>query len=188
VVYLAGDSIAICSDDFSSTAIEDPKVFVKNGIGFGLAGSSRACQLVKYHFNVPKMSKSQDVMAYLTVDLIGGIKKLFIDEGIVKNFGEMMDENLLMGLLAHEGKLYYVDADFSIDRSVLGFYALGAGGSVALGALDALMQTAEMKPEQALVKALEIAARHNSGLRPPFNVVSVKGRSSRNIQAKKITT
>lgn len=65
--------------------------------------------------------------------------------------------------------LWAVLGNFQIARGVDGILAIGSGASVALGAMAAL--PLDSGPEVRIRRALEIAERHNAGVRGPFHVL-----------------
>ena len=64
-------------------------------------------------------------------------------------------------LIAVGGELFDVDQDLAVMKSEEGFYAIGSGGSYALGALYA---------GSNVIAAMEVAARISVYTAPPYQV------------------
>lgn len=79
-------------------------------------------------------------------------------------------------LVAMDGRLFIVPGSggiIEVDRCA----AIGSGGQVALGALDALGLDPRYagKPQDTIRASMMVAARHISGIREPFNIARLKG-------------
>jgi hypothetical protein len=167
-VWLGGDSAISIGDDRIEIA-RDPKVWIRDGIAFGSAGSLRPFQLAKHTLKIPKLPRSQKPEAlhvWLVKDLSAALRECWsVDTG--KAPPEKFAADLLLGV---RGWLCYVDWDFAFMRPRSGVAALGTGGDSALGSLAA---TAHLKrPKERLVRALDTAAACTNGTRPPFTYVS----------------
>ena len=170
-VWMASDSIAI--DGLQACTILDPKVFIRQGIGFGFCGSFRAGQLLKYALEVPEHLPEKSDMEYLVVDLIDALRDLWRSKGVLKSENDVQDVELQC-LIAYRGKLYYIDEDLQIGRPSCGYLAIGCGSDVALGALHALHRSG-IEPARELERALDASVAWCAGVRAPFTIISVPG-------------
>jgi len=172
-VWLGGDSIAI--EGLTACSITDPKVFVNRNVGFGYCGSMRAGQLIKYALQVPEHPVDRDDMGYLVIDLVDALREMWTVKGALKSENSVEDIDS-QALIAYRGSLYYMDADMQIGRVTLGYYSIGCGADIALGALHVL-KSVEMAPQDKVKLALEAAVVHSAGVRGPFTIIQI-GESS----------
>lgn len=70
-------------------------------------------------------------------------------------------------MLAAQGRLFTVACDMAVTEEARGYAACGSGSQVALGALWA---TEDLPTEERVRLALQSAADHCEGVRPPFVV------------------
>lgn len=109
------------------------KVVTNGGITFGAAGHLRAIQLLqhaKFAEPTPHMPDSE-VDRYVSTELVPAIAKAFREAGS----DQARTQSII--LLAVHGRVYEVVGDGAWVRSANGFYAVGSGASLALGALSA---------------------------------------------------
>jgi hypothetical protein len=75
------------------------------------------------------------------------------------------------------GRLYRVEEDYQVGRSLDGYDAVGCGWEVALGALRATRDLG-LEAGERLGLALDAAAHHCAGVVAPFNLVSTSSERS----------
>lgn len=172
---MASDSIAI--DGLQAFTVSDPKVFVREEIGFGFCGSFRGGQLLRYALNVPEHPPGKSDMEYLVVDLVDALRDLWHSKGMLKSENDVQNVDLQC-LIGYRGKLYYMDEDLQIGRSTNGYLAIGCGSDVALGAMHVL-QKLEASPVEMLTGALEAAVAWCAGVRGPFTFITVPSKKQR---------
>jgi len=168
-VTIGGDSAAVSGLDLDLRT--DEKVFTVGGFVFGISGSFRIGQVLRYALTPPEQKQSQSDMEYMVTDWIDTVRETFRDKGCLSTWDtdddpfkgqEHIDAAFLVG---YNGCLYTVEADFQVGRSRAGYAAVGCGAPYALGALYA---NVEGLPRERLERALNAAVRFSSGVRDPF--------------------
>ena len=173
-VWIGGDS-AGTSGDMSQRVIKDPKVFVvKNEIAFGVCGSPKVMDAIRYNIDFPKITRGADDREFFSSKILQALKAGLKKHGCIidhPQHGEYFEGELLMG---YHGKLYHIEANLQTITSAYGFDATGAGSDIAIGSLHATKN--DGNPHRRIMMALEASAINNATVRPPFNIVSVKKR------------
>ena len=164
-VYLGGDSAFASGWDIVTRPGE--KVFARDGVIFGVAGSPRAINLLRYHLQAPSIEG--DLMHYMATSFVDAIRECFKNGGYAEkeNEAESFTSNILVGI---DGRLFEYQADYQV-QEVLDYTAIGTGASVALGAMYV---SAKKSPVQRIQHALEAAAEFNIYVRAPFHVLRAK--------------
>jgi len=131
---------------FESFELEREKVFTNaNGVIFGVAGLLLLNAELK-HAQLPSIPQDPAMTEkWMVKTLLPHLRRLF-DEVLPRRQGDMINMSILA--VVHN-KVYEIGCDTSIGRRVDGMYAIGSGGTLALGA---------MKHGASLGEALEIAA------------------------------
>ncbi len=168
LVVIGGDSAGVAGWRLQVRA--DEKVFRKGQMIFGFCGSFRLGQLLRHALTLPRRHQDDDVDQWLVVDFIDSVRQVLKDKGNAQKEKEQesADGSFLLG---YEGRLYLVDSDYQVGRTVHGFAAVGCGDEIALGALHATAHTT-MTPQQRVRAALEAAAEFSAGVRPPFTILT----------------
>lgn len=168
VVWLGGDSAAT-DGALNTTIIKDPKVFLRDGVGFGVCGLPKVMDALAHAIKLPKQKMGTD-RAFLVSELVpairDGLEKL---DCVIKHHGESFFEGAV--LIAYRGKLYELQGNFQLVHSAAGYASVGSGSALALGSLAAT--TSVKDPKQRVLKALEVSTK-NAGVKPPFVVIKVK--------------
>lgn len=163
-VYMGGDSAAVGNYDLQT--VVNPKVFVREDFIIGYTTSFRMGQLLQYDMEIP-LNEGEDDLKFLVSRVITAVRLCFKDGG----YTTITNNNEVGGsfLLGYRGKLYSIASDFQVTRFSDGFAAVGCGESFALGALGVLDKS---KPEEAILKSLEISGKFSAGVRGPYYVFS----------------
>ena len=162
---MGGDSAAVSDWDIQVSA--NPKVFQIGDFLIGYTSSFRMGQLLQYNLEIPENTCGKDDMKYLVTKFIPAVRDCLKNGGYTKI--DSNQENGGFFLVGYRGKAYKVASDFQITRMSNKFVAVGCGEKYALGALAA--QKIE-HPENAVIRALEIAGMFSSGVCSPYHVVS----------------
>jgi len=169
-VYIGGDSAAIETDTMMISVLKDEKVFIDDSDRFimGFSGSYRVGQLLRYSMKIPDPPPG-DRMHYMVNAFIDTFRHMVKSKGVLtSNTGtDQQDAEVIVGL---DGLLYVIDSDFQVNRPKLGYFAIGIGGPIAMGAMYATKKS-RMKPEKRITLALKAAAEHNASVRPPFHIL-----------------
>jgi hypothetical protein len=139
-VWLGADS-CVSFDDVRD--VGSGKLVNKGSWAMGVVGWGRADQVLQYELNLPGPVGEEPPMLWAVTSLVPALKKLADKHG---PWGPVMDsdtedqrmqKSAFMALVAVSGHLLYVDESFCVHRSHRGYFAIGAGDKVALGALYA---------------------------------------------------
>jgi ATP-dependent protease HslVU (ClpYQ) peptidase subunit len=181
-VWMGADSAGI-GDNFNASTRLDRKIFWNNGYLIGFAGSFRAGQIVKHKFEMPEFPieflpenacpeilPENICLENLPENLLLKVENFFATafiETIQLALAESAwikseDESFLL-LIAIGPYFAMVDEDYQIAFEA-GHAAIGSGAAVAYGAMSAL----DCEPQEKIMKTLEIASKHNAGVRSPF--------------------
>jgi len=175
-VYIGGDSLG-SNADWHKTVRADEKVFRRvqpdtdEPYIFGFTTSFRMGQLLRYSLSIPARHTKVDIFEYLATDFIDACRTTWKDGG----FGKIENGEEIGGtfLLGYQGKLYTIQCDNQISRSVLTFAACGCGEYYALGCLYGLSSIGTLAPKERITKALEAATMHSAGVGSPYHIVSL---------------
>lgn len=159
-VYIGGDSRGVAGLSVSERA--DEKVFVNGPFVMGFTTSFRMGQLLRYKFDPPAQTTSQNDMEYLVTDFIDAARRCFKDNG----FGSEKEGGTF--LVGYSERLYTINSDFQVGIPADPFDSVGSGSDLALGAMYA---TKGMEPVKRITLALEAASKFNAGVAPPFHVI-----------------
>jgi len=157
-VYIGGDS-AGTSQSMEQRIRADEKVFVRGDFLFGICGSFRMGQLLRYTLELPKQKPEQDDMHFLVNQFIDAVKATC----------PQLDGAFLLG---YRGNLYAVHGDFQVGKPKIGFDAVGSGADIAIGALH----VSSGRPCVRIRKALEASALNNAAVRSPFHILKLAKR------------
>lgn len=167
-IYMGGDSIG--ANPWSYSIRNEPKVFIKDELIIGYAGSFRLGQLVQYAFEIPAKRENCNDYKYMICDFVTSLKTCLRDNGcMIKEKEQELIENEGCLLIGYRGNLYELSSDWQIATCPEGVGAIGSGYLVALGVLFADDKTA---PEIRLGKSLEISKRLIHTTRSPFTIIS----------------
>lgn len=175
--YLAADSEG--SNYASKDIFYNRKVFYKNGLLIGCAGSYRAIQLLKYKFNPPMpeqivdLPKTSPDAYYMNCVIADSIKAVFTENGFAEIENNKNNAVNSYILIMFKNRIYEVQSDYSIIETVRNFSAIGCGADHARGAMFVL-DPANLQPEKKLELAIEAAKTFCPGVGGPVNIVRNK--------------
>jgi ATP-dependent protease HslVU (ClpYQ) peptidase subunit len=182
-VWLGADSAGVDNTSMAISTRLDRKIFWNNGYLIGFAGSFRAGQIVKHKFEMPAFppeflpqNACPEIMPekiclkdlpenllikvenFFATDFIETVQLAFSEAGWTKSDDDSFTMIVCVGP-------YMITVEDDLQIAIESDYvAVGSGAPVALGALAVL----KGKPETRIMKALEIASKHNAGVRSPF--------------------
>lgn len=167
-VFIGGDSAGVAG--YGLTVRADEKVFVNGPFIFGFTSSFRMGQLLRYSFEPPYHRSDIGDEKFLSTVFIDAVRKCFRDGGFSRKFNEV--ESAGTFLCGYRGKLYSIEDDYQVGRSVQPYHAVGCGDQIALGAMYASFEIlAEADPEYRMDIALEAAEQNSAGVRGPFTIL-----------------
>jgi len=150
---LVADSLV--SDDSGRTWSHPDMTKLNERGDFIIGGSGEVspCDIAQHLWNPPKLTAvdKKDVYHFMITKAMPSLRQCLKDNGY--NFEEVQEKDAsarFQFLMAVNGELFDIGDDLSIMRSADGFYGVGSGSPIALGALHA-----GAKPQ----KAVEIACK-----------------------------
>lgn len=162
-VLIGGDSAG--SDGYALTVRRDAKVFATGPYLFGFTSSFRMGQLLQWRFNPPAPEEGE-LHRFMATTWIDAVRECLKAGGYAKREHEREEGGtFLVGIRGH---LFFIHDDYQVGEALDGYYAVGCGAGVALGALYA---TAGQPPADRVRTALAAAERHCAGVRAPFTFV-----------------
>src|SRR3990167_7962118 len=109
-VWIGADSAGTASD-MRQQLRADEKVFKLGEMLIGICGSFRMGNLLRYKLELPEHRAAVSDMEYLVGDFVSSVKTL-LDNAMEGSF-----------LVGYKGKLYHVQSDFQVGRTLSGFDA-----------------------------------------------------------------
>lgn len=166
-VYMGCDS-ASGSADWEVRASAVPKIFKSGPFLVGYTGSWRMGQILQHHLSIeeeklPKIGDS--IQRFMVRVFIEEVRKLLKEHGYAQE--ENNQETGGEFLVAFEGYLFHIEADYQVNENLDNYDACGAAAKYALGALWA---TKDDEPEARIRNALEAAAHFSGVVRPPYTI------------------
>jgi len=129
-----------------------------------VAGDAIVGDILNNLWQPPKVIKTQDPDRFMMIRVLPSMKQTIIDGGYdptpkTKND----DDSGWDALVCFNGKIYQVSDDYGYMKDDKGLYAIGSGGTLALGALAALESETKThaKASGAAKKAINIAIQYN---------------------------
>lgn len=164
--YIGGDSAGVSGLDITARA--DEKVFTIGSMVLGFTSSFRMGQILRYKLSIPAQKIDQDDYAYMCTDFIDTVISTLESNG----YGRISENQKSGGsfIVAYKGKIYTIESDYQVGKSLSGYAAVGCGSDYALGAISALINQAHDGVRLANT-ALEIASLHSAGVCAPFHVI-----------------
>lgn len=156
-VVIGSDSLVTADRKYSH-----PKMCKVTTTGpYLIAGSGEvaACDIVQHIWEppIPTIADKKDLYHFMIAEVIPSIKKCFKENEYKWDTED--DETKFAFLIAIEGEVFEISDDLSVCLDAAGFYGIGSGSSLALGALRAKAE---------LTAALQIAADVDPYTAPPF--------------------
>ena len=161
-VYIGCDSAGVCNDII--TKRKDSKIFKNGDFIIGCTTSYRMIQLLRYSFKPPEINK-KEIYNYMCTDFINEVRKCFKKGGYLQKYPAGDDLGGVF-LVAHKDRLFFIDDDFQVGESHVGYQAAGGGEKFALGSLHT--SSLFKKSEDRINAALEAAAFHCTCVCKPF--------------------
>lgn len=164
-VTIGGDSAAV--EGMRITTRLDPKVFRVGPYLIGFTDSFRLGQLLRFALDVPEQSSTVSDFEHLCTVFVDAVRGCLRDGGVARE--EHGEETGGLFLVGYRGALYCVENDYHVGRAAIGYESIGCGSEFALGSLA----TSTGSPRRRVLRALEAAALHSSGVCPPYTIESI---------------
>ena len=130
------------------------------------SGLSSFCDVAQHIWNPPKptVEDRKDYYHFIIAKVIPSLKQCFKDNDL-KLDEDKDDDPRFAFLIAVGGEVFDIADDFAVSMTSSGFYGVGSGSSLAIGALEA---------GASIDKALEIASKHDPYTAAPFLYLNQK--------------
>jgi ATP-dependent protease HslVU (ClpYQ) peptidase subunit len=163
---LVADSLV--SDDSGRTWTHPDMTKLNQRGDFIIGGSGEVapCDIAQHIWDPPRLTTAdkKDIYHFMITKAMPSFRKCLKDNGY--NFEEEQEKgsgSRFDFIMAVNGELFEVADDLSVTRNVDGYYGVGSGAQIALGALHA-----GAKP----VKAVQIAAKISIYTAGPFQTLT----------------
>jgi ATP-dependent protease HslVU (ClpYQ) peptidase subunit len=158
-ILMGGDSAQNTGGSIMLTSEE--KVFINGDYCFGVAGSPRVAERVRYEFVPPRKIASSTWTQFMVQSFLPRLKDALGVEAPLEKSA------ILVGTKG--GGIYEIDHTWIAKQSQDGYAAVGSGGDYALGSLH----STRGDPKRRLLKALNSAAHFNAYIRAPFTILEL---------------
>lgn len=165
-IYFGGDSAT--ANDYQLTVRKDKKVFLVNDFLVGCTGSARMRQLLHHTLVLSPYTPGDDLEKYMVTDFIDAVRHCLKKGGFAQTDEEQEKGGAF--LVGFQGRLFAIEADYQLIEPLDGYYAIGSGDDVALGALFATRDLG-LSPLQRIELALKAAEHHINEVRGPFTLL-----------------
>lgn len=166
-IYMGSDSAGVIVETLSSRVRPNVKIFEKGNMLFGVAGSFRVLQILRYSLNIPEQPEELPDYDYMCTLFIKALRESVQENECfqVQNEGEVyFDGSILVG---YKGELYKIEADLSV-TIIDDFEAVGCGEAYALGSMYTSTSLNHYNPKDIVTLALKSSGEYSMGVRPPY--------------------
>jgi ATP-dependent protease HslVU (ClpYQ) peptidase subunit len=182
IVGIQGKGWAVIAADSMTTYDDKPyyakgldKVVKKGDYVFAFSGDAIAGNIANFLWTPPKFTKSIHIDAFIQTKVLPSLREIMKEHGYDPDTIKDKDAGF-DALICLNGILYEIDQDFLWSRDDRGLYAVGSGGSLALGALATGFSKNSIKAaEFAARRAIKISADYNISVGGDVKVITQKG-------------
>jgi ATP-dependent protease HslVU (ClpYQ) peptidase subunit len=156
-VLMGADSLVTADRKYSHPKMA--KITTTGPYLIGGSGEVAACDVIQHIWEppIPTVADKKDLYHFMISVVIPSMKKCFKENEYKWDAED--DETKFAFLIAIEGEVFEIADDLSVCLDAVGFYGIGSGSSLALGAL---------KAQADMPTALQIAADVDPYTAPPF--------------------
>lgn len=151
------------------------KIFEKAGYTFGFAGDSQAADIAAYLWTPPRIAYTKDPVTFLVGTVLPSLRKAMTEHGYVIDANDK--DAGWDALIIINGNMFEIDHFFSWSKDDRGYYGVGAGGDIALGAVVAQEPTDEESAKAAAIRAIQISADYNDSVGGAIQVITQRSRN-----------
>ena len=182
IVGIQGKGWAVIAADSMTTYDDKPyyakgmdKAVRKGDYVFAFAGDAVAGNIAEFLWTPPKIIKTMTLDAFMQVKVLPSLRDAMKEHGYEPD--AVKDPNAgFDALMCLNGVIYEIDEEYMWSRDDRGLYAVGSGGSLALGALATGFSKNSMKAaEFAARRAIKISADYCIGVGGDVKVITQKG-------------
>jgi ATP-dependent protease HslVU (ClpYQ) peptidase subunit len=176
-VVMGADSLISYGGLGSPLAEATGKIFYCGPFLIGVCGSVRFVQILRECFTAPLHTGAGEIVTFLVREFVPALKRTLHEHGWLHNANGQdetgCDQNRSLALIAHGGRLFLLQADFSVIENRDGYEAIGSGDELALGAVFA-MRRENATPWIQVETALAAASKFSTGCGEPFEIRQVE--------------
>jgi len=181
IVGIQGKDWALIAADSMTTYDDKPyyakgqeKITKKGDYIYAFAGDAIAGNIANFLWNPPKLIKTMPIDDFMQSKVLPSLREVMNDNGYHGANKDDKDGGF-DALICLNGTIYEVDHDFLWSRDDRGLYAVGSGGSLALGALaTGFSKTSIKSAEFAARRAIKISADYCISVGGDIKVISQK--------------
>ena len=166
-IYMGGDR---CLSDYESSfymPTTDPKIFKKDNMIIGYAGSVRMGKVIKYDFEPPK-SNVRNLDKYMNIDFINALRECLERNNLKFDSGNSERNDVADLIIGIRGRVFIVENDWQVTEHTYDYLSIGSGSPYALGSLHS---TVNLPPNERVKKALEAADQFSITVCQPFDYI-----------------
>lgn len=161
-VHMACDSAGV--GGLSIRDRKDRKIFKKGEMLFGVCGSYRIMQVLRFCLEIPKHEHGLDTFEYMVTKLVPAIRDCLASHGAKKKENEVSAQSASY-LIGYRKRLFEIEGDFQVGEVFGQFNAAGCGADIAMGSLFSSRITS---PKEKLLESLRASEAFSAGVRRPF--------------------
>ena len=158
-VYFGADSLVTSTRKYNHPKMV--KISQRGQFIIAGAGESAACDIAQHIWNppTPTASDKKDIYHFIISKVIPSLKQCFKDNDYKWDKDTDASDYNFAFLIAVCGEVFDISDDFAVSLDSSGFYGVGSGSSLAVGALEA---------GASIERALEIASKHDPYTAAPY--------------------
>jgi len=187
IVGIQGKGWAVIAADSMTTYDDKPyyakgmdKVTKKGDYVFAFSGDAIAGNIASFLWAPPKVIKSMSIDTFMQTKVLPSLRETMKDNGYEPDTVKDKDAGF-DALICLNGIIYEVDQDYLWSRDDRGLYAVGSGGSLALGALATGFSKNSIKAaEFAARRAIKISADYNISVGGDVKIITERGNTNGN--------
>lgn len=189
IVGIQGKGWAVIAADSMTTYDDKPyyakgmdKVTKKGDYVFAFSGDAIAGNIASFLWAPPKVIKSMSIDTFMQTKVLPSLRETMKDNGYEPDTIKDKDAGF-DALICLNGIIYEVDQDYLWSRDDRGLYAVGSGGSLALGALATGFNKNSIKAaEFAARRAIKISADYNISVGGDVKIITQRGNTNGNVK------
>lgn len=178
-IHAGADTAAGQGDEIYE--IPEPKIFVRNSMLFGVCGSYRLAQILRFRSDLPRPGAGYtDLSSFLAAEFVPALKAAVETDGAAFPGPFFLGEKT--GILAgYDGELGMIGSTLAVFSVARPYLTIGSGRTRAYGALHAMTQLG-VPPDRRLVElALEAAADTTLTVRGPYQFLDLPSSGHRTV-------
>ena len=184
ILAIQGDGWAVIGSDTQWTDEEgrigkshQPKISSVGRYLIGVAGDVRGGNVIQHCFTPPTLppkAQGAKLTKFIVSQFVPAYRQTLEANGVgLPQYDSEIARTTIDSLVVANGVVFQVDGDYGTEMDANRIYAIGSGGCYGIAALQALTEKKKLTiptARQAILKALAIAAKFDSGTGAPFHI------------------